>query len=127
MEFEEWLPPEPAGLDVPLQELNLIVAAITNAGSLYLVVVLASWWFRLRFTRTHLRSFVAGVWLAKLAIWFWSATGIFQIVVNDMTQPLLTLPSRICMMIAVCVMVWVTTKYYQHIGTGRPLFNGERE
>jgi hypothetical protein len=112
LEFDEFLPDQLTAIDLPLQEINLIVAAITNFACLYLVIVLAWWWFRLRVTRTYFRPFIFGVWLAKLSIWFWSLTGLFQIVVLNMTQPLLTLPARIGMMIAVVIMVWVTTHYY---------------
>lgn len=122
MEFDEFLPDQITAIDVSLQEVNLIVAAVTNAASLYLVIVLAWWWFRLRVTRTHLRPFVFGVWLAKLSIWFWSLTGLVQIVALNMTQPLLTLPARVGMMIAVVIMVWVTTKYYQTPWSDHSLF-----
>lgn len=122
MEFDEFLPDTLTAIDLPLQEMNLVVAAITCAASLYLVVVLASWWWRLRVSHTHLRLFVLGVWIAKLSILFWSVTGIAQIVVFNMTQPLLTLPARVGMMIAVCVMVWVTTRYYQNTRPDRSLF-----
>ncbi len=116
MEPFEYLPDEITDIDVPLQELNLLIACITCGACLYLVIALACWWFRLHDTHTPLRQFIFGVWLAKLGVWFWSVTGIVQIVVFDMTQPLITLPSRIGMMIAVIIMAWVTTKYYRSVG-----------
>ncbi len=127
LEPYEYLPDEITSIDVPLQELNLLIAVVTCAACLYLVAVLLSWWFRLRTLKTHLRPFIFGVWLAKLSILLWSATGVIQIVVYDMTQPLITLPSRIGVMIAFCIMVWVTTRYYQSTSPTKSLFEDKKE
>jgi hypothetical protein len=109
----EYLPPDSTAIDVSMQEINLLIAALTFLGSASVVVIMAWWLIRLRDTETHFRPFVLAVAIAKSAVAFWSGTGIVQILAFDMTQPILTLPARILMMIAVLIQIVVAMRYYR--------------
>lgn len=110
MEYES-LPPLITGVDVSLQTLNLIVACLTLTGCVYVVPAMLWWWIRLHDTLTIFRPFILAVGIAKSAVGFWSATGVVQVVWFNMTQPLLTLPARVGMMIAVWTMAIVVVRY----------------
>jgi hypothetical protein len=97
-------------VDLSLQTINLVVSALTNIGSIYVVVVMSHWWWRLRRGQTNLRPLILGIALAKFGIWFWTASQMFFIIFFDETLPLWSLPSRAIIMVGVLMHVWVTTR-----------------
>lgn len=107
----EYLPLETSLSDVSLQTLNLIVACVTLAACAYVVPAMFWWWIKLHHTLTIFRPFILAVGLAKAAVAFWSATGIVQIEWYSMTQPLITLPARVAMMVAALTMAAVVARY----------------
>lgn len=101
------------GIDTPMEAANLIIATITNVGCIYLVIVMLWWWWRLRtIRRNQLRPLLLGIAFAKAAIWFWSFTGLLQIVLFNMTLPSVTLPARLLLMTAILIQTYVTAHYY---------------
>jgi hypothetical protein len=110
VDFED-LPSPAMMVDVSLQELNLIIAVVTNAACIYLVVTFTFWWLRTRRLKLPLCDLIRSTAEAKTALWFWSLTGIAQILVYDMTQPLITLPSRLLWLVVVFRQISVTVRY----------------
>lgn len=122
LEFDEFLPDQITAIDVSLQYLNLIVLAGLSVTCLYLVVTLASWWWRLRGNETPLRPFVLGVCFFKFSIAYWAGYAVWQNIAYNMTLPLGTLPARILALIAGVILAKVTTNYYQSSRPDRSLF-----
>lgn len=100
-------------MDESLRDINLVIAAVTNITSFYVCIVMFYWWRRLRNTTTNLRPLIMAISLAKGALWFWSGTGVLQIVAFDIIQPLITLPARLVFMFAALLQAHLTTKYYK--------------
>lgn len=113
MDFE--CPPLVASIiDIGLQELNLAVAIVTSVIALYVSVVMFWWWCRLRKTGSSFSSFILDVGMAKAALCFWATTGVVQIMVMDMTQPLIILPARLIWLFVVIRQAIMTFKYYSN-------------
>lgn len=91
--------------------VNSIVTTTTFISALYVVVVMAYWWWRLKLSTTNLRPLIFSIAVAKLGILLWAASNIIGIVIyGGIQQPAITLPSRIIIMCAILIQVWVTTK-----------------
>lgn len=97
-------------VDTWIDALNLVIAVITNVCCVYVVIIMFYWWWRLRVSDTNLRPLILGIAFAKFAVWYWSFTGIIQIIYLDITLPAVTLPARIFMMMAAAMHVYVTTR-----------------
>jgi hypothetical protein len=111
MDFE-YLTGPTAAAETGMQDLNLLIAAITVVASFYTTVVMVWWFFRLKYFKTNLRPLILAIALAKSALCFWSATGVFQILFYDMNLPLISLPARLLFMVAAVLQSIVTMHYY---------------
>lgn len=91
--------------------VNLIVTTTTFIGCLYVVVIMSYWWWRLKESETNLRPLIGSIAIAKLGISLWALTNLVGLMIyGGAQQPLITLPSRILIMAAVLIQVWVTTR-----------------
>ena len=98
--------------NLPLHYLNLTIALVTNLGALFIVLSMVGWLRRLRAVEEFgLRPFIYGVIVAKSAVWFWSATGIAQVVLFALEIPTITLPARLLFMIAVLTHSFIIIRY----------------
>lgn len=96
-----------------LQNINLVIATVTFITALYVSVVMFYWWLKLRYTKTNLRPLILSISMAKGAISFWAFTGMIQVIVFNLNQPLISMPARLLFMIACIIQAHVTTKYYR--------------
>jgi hypothetical protein len=99
-------------IDSVMDMVSLVVAVITNVCCIYLVPVMIYWVFRLRKTSNFMRLMFLKAAILESAIWHWTATQIWMLVVWDMTLPLATLANRIEFMAAVVFHTVIAMHYY---------------
>jgi peptidoglycan biosynthesis protein MviN/MurJ (putative lipid II flippase) len=92
-----------------MEPINLGVAILTNALSIYMCIVALYWWYRLRESDTDFKGWFLGTAAVMLAVWSWTSTGIFQIVYMNVDLPLVTFPARIAFLVGIGIKVWKTT------------------
>jgi hypothetical protein len=97
-------------VNMMMEYVNFIIAALTNIGCVYIVVSLSYWLWKLRCSDTNMRPLLLGIIFAKVALWLWSATAMLQIVALGGSLPAITLPSRVLILAAVITHVHVTTR-----------------
>lgn len=90
--------------------ISFSISVVTNIGAIYCVVVFGYWWLRLRGSQTNLRGLFDSIVLAKVAVWFWTLTQIYQLAVIGNSLPNVSLPARLFFLVAVLRQMWVTTR-----------------
>lgn len=98
--------------------INLIIVCVVGLAALYISSTFVKWSRRVWYTKNPFRWLFIAISFAKLGVFLWMASGVFQIVWFDVNLSIVSFPARFILMLAYIFMAWITFYFYSRSGPG---------